>query len=332
MPLWKTWPDLDPSFGFRCWVSFFVTCFSISTSYVLITSHLKCSVLFGSMQNFVDQTGFLHWEQKIVVHEGVHACIYVLLCWERVCEWLEKKGSIYPNQVTLISLLLDLDLKIKYLKFMHGVGNSIPALSAEYVGTLVFLSSEWKTGLLPLDQGNLAVVHVHVLVTASVHLYAADATPYLRQHACGVFIIIFVDGSRGYITGDITNTSNICQTTKFRAWWLLCSGAFYLYTKRKLSKGFQIYQWDKTFEVYKMLCGWVVKRRHFGCRPVRTLVQAVTFFYTFLISQGPHGPCRCFIFWNWESDCTRPCRCVLCLEWAVGGLWSRSHNERPPSF
>ena len=79
MPLWKTWPDLDPSFGFRCWSLFsrsvFVTCFSVSTSYVLITSHLKCSVLFGSMQNFVDQAGFLHQEQKFVIHEGVRACI-----------------------------------------------------------------------------------------------------------------------------------------------------------------------------------------------------------------------------------------------------------------
>ena len=215
---------------------------------------------------------------------------------------------------------------------MYGVGNSIQSFGAEYVGTLVFLDSEWKTGLLPLDQGNLAVVRVHVIVTASVHLYAADATPYLRQHARRVFIIIFVDGSQGYITGDITNTSNkyTCQATRLRAWWLLCSGAFYLYAKRKLSKRFHIYQWDKTFEVYKMLCGWVVKRWHFGsrgCRPVQTLVQAETFSYTFLISQGPHGPCRCFMFWNWESDCTRPCKCVV-----VFGVGHRRLVKQKPQW
>ena len=54
-------------------------------------------------------------------------------------KYIPKPGDINNNYGLLLDLML---LKIKYLKFMYGVGNSIQSLGAEYVGTLVFLYSE----------------------------------------------------------------------------------------------------------------------------------------------------------------------------------------------
>lgn len=150
MPLWKTWPDLDPTFGFRCWSLFFRSLF-LSLVFLFL-HHMCCAYHFTfKMLRIVWLYAKFCGPDRVSpprtknCHTWGCACMHICFTVLEKGLWMTgEKSSTYPNQVTLIIIMVFCLIPCfwKYLKFMYGVGNSVQSLGAEYVGTLVFLYSE----------------------------------------------------------------------------------------------------------------------------------------------------------------------------------------------